>query len=201
MGSMLMVEKRTDRVQIQNYANRGVDIFDQIESSLQSLVEQTANVNYRGPNALLFKTQCTTNAIDFAQATSQTMEHMSNAIQNATNFIATTLGGNPITLEPPSLGVAMPVISADESVEAADDTALLQLRDQVNVLYSEIVACFEENLGNLERLGVDGWWGPEYDDALTNVQRLTTLAVDRCDQSRNNMATTIQTQVDLLFGG
>ena len=35
-----MVEKRTDRVQIQNYAGRGVELFDRIEVSLQSLVEQ-----------------------------------------------------------------------------------------------------------------------------------------------------------------
>ena len=194
-----MVEKRTDRMQIQNYANRGVEIFDRIEGSLQSLVEQTANVNYRGPNARLFKTQCTTNAVAFAEATNSTMQLMSDLIEEATTFIATALGGQRISLEPPSVSVRMPVISADESVEAAEDTALNQLQQEVTVLYSEVVTLFEENLTNLEALGVDGWWGPEYEEALAHMQRLTAGAVDRCDQSRTKMTTDIQTQVDALF--
>lgn len=194
-----MVEKRTDRVQIQNYANRGVDIFDRIEVSIQSLVEQTANVNYRGPNARLFKTQCTTNAVAFAEATNSTMQQMSDLIEDATTFIATTLGGQPINLEPPNVSVHMPVISADESVEAAEDTSLNQLQQEVTVLYSEVVTLFEENLANLEALGVDGWWGPEYDEALVSMQRLTGAAIDRCDASRAEMTSAIQTQVDALF--
>ena len=196
-----MVEKRTDRVQIQNYANRGVEVFDRIEVSVQSLVEQTANVNYRGPNARMFKTQCATNAVEFAEATNQTMVQMSELIEGATSFIATALGGQAIGLEPPNVTVRMPVISGDDSVEAAEDTALLQLRQEVDVLYAEVVALFEENLGNLETLGVDGWWGPEYDDALASMQRLTGVAVDRCEESRANMTNAIQTQVDMLFGG
>ena len=196
-----MVEKRTDRVQIQNFASRGVELFDRIEVSLQSLVEQTANVNYRGPNARMFKTQCASNAVEFAEATNQTMAQMSDLVEDATSFIATALGGQAINLEPPSVSVRMPVISADESVEAAEDTALLQLRQEVDVLYSEVVISFEENLSNLETLGMDGWWGPEYDDALGSMRRLTSVAVDRCEESRTNMTTAIQNQVDMLFGG
>ena len=194
-----MVEKRTDRVQIQNFASRGVELFDQIEVSLQSLVEQTANVNYRGPNAHRFKTQCASGAVDFAEATSQTMRQMSDLVESATSFIARALGGQPISLEPPSVSVRMPAISADESVEAAEDTALLQLRQEVDVLYSDVVEHFEENLSNLEALGVDGWWGPEYDDALVSMRQLTSGAVERCEASRSNMTAAIQTQVDMLF--
>ena len=194
-----MVEKRTDRVQIRGYADRGVAIFDRIEASLRSLVEQTANVNYRGPNAHSFKTQCATNAVTFAEATNLTMQKMSDTIESATTYIATALGGQPISLEPPIVTVPMPNISADESVEAAEDTALLQLKQQVEVQFSEITALFEENLGNLETVGHDGWWGPEYDDALANMQQLTTIAVERCEHSRSSITANIQTQVDLLF--
>lgn len=195
-----MVEKRTDRAQIQTYANHSVDIFDQIGVALQSLVEQTAHVNYRGPNARTFKTQCATNAVAFADVTSQTMQRMTEVIQGATTFIAMGLGGRPIVLDTPNVSVPMPVISADESVEAAEDTALLQLRQAADALYSQITSLFEENLGNLERLGIDGWWGPEYDDALHNMSRLTNSAIDRCEQSRTNMTNDIQRQVDILFG-
>lgn len=195
-----MVEKRTDRIQIQSYANRGVEAFDNIEVSLQSLVEQTANVNYRGPNARAFKTQCATAALDFADATNRTMQRMSEVVENATTFIATALGGQAISLEPPNVNIQMPVISADESVEAAEDTALLQLRQEVDGMYSRIVSLFEENLENLRSLGIDGWWGPEYDDALANMSRLTARAVDRCEQSRMRITTYIEQQVTALFG-
>lgn len=195
-----MVEKRTDREQIQTYANQGVEIFQEIAVQLQSLTERVANVNYRGANARAFKTQCATDAVEFAGAITQTMGSMFDVVEGATSFIATALGGQQITLgERPNVTVAMPVISADESVEAAEDTALHQLRQDTDSIYTEIVSKFQENLSNLDTLGVDGWWGPEYDDARNAMGSLTNTAIDRCEQSRANMTSNIQTQIDILF--
>ena len=195
-----MVIKRTDRVQIQNYAQSGVELFDQIETQLLILVEHTATVNYFGPNAHTFKTACATNAVDFAEATSRTMFRMSYLIEDATSFIAEALGGQRITLEPPSVSVALPTINADEGFEQAESEALHHLRQQVDGLYATIVSLFDQNLKNFDRLGTDGWLGPEYDEARLAMGQLTTLAVDRCDQSRTTMTTTIQQQIDALFG-
>ena len=194
-----MVEKRTDRIQIQNFASRGVEIFDNVERHLQSLVEKAATVNYRGPNALSFKTACVNHAVAFADSTSNTMSQMNNVVQSNTTFIATALGGQNISLDPPTVKIDPPAIDPDESVEAAEDTALRQLHQDIKVIFSSIIALFDENLANFNRLGIDGWWGPEYDNANVALTRLTNDAVETCNQSRTAMMNDVQTQIDILF--
>ena len=194
-----MVQKRTDRIQIQNYASRGVEIFDSVEQNLQALVEAAATVNYQGPNARAFKTACVDHAVVFADAATKTMFQMNDAVETNTTFIATALGGQRIFLDPPSVAIQPPAISTDESIEQADDAALNHLRDEIETIFSSITSLFEENLTHFNKLGVDGWWGPEYDDALAALTRLTNSAVDTCNQSRTVMMKDVQTQIDILF--
>ncbi|MYH95343.1 MAG: hypothetical protein F4010_00765 [Cenarchaeum sp. SB0669_bin_11] len=194
-----MVEKRTDRIQIQEFASRGVDIFDSIEQNIQVLVEKAANVNYQGPNARAFKTACVNHAIDFAEQTTKTMGQMNDAIQTNTTFIATALGGQPISLDPPQVAIQPPAINIDESIEQADDVALHQLRDDTESIFATVTSLFDENLTNFNKLGVDGWYGPEYDNTRDALTRLTGTAVDGCNQSRTAMVKDVQTQIDILF--
>ena len=194
-----MVEKRTDRVQILEFARQGVEIFNNVEQNLQMLVEKVATVNYRGPNARAFKTSCVRLATGFAESTSRTMTQMSNVVEVNTTYIAKALGGEAISLEPPNVAINPPSIDTDESVEAAEDTALSQLRQDIDNIYTTIVSLFEENLANLTKLGVDGWWGPEYDETHDGLTRLTGTVVDACNQSRSGMMKDIQSQIDLLF--
>ncbi len=195
-----MVEKRTDRQQILTYARAGVEIFNGLEAQIIRLVDNTAAVNYRGANAVQFKTKCTNAAVDFGNETQQRMTQMSNVVQEATTFIATALGGQRITLEPPTIAVVMPAIDTDESVEAAEDNALVQLRTDVSASFNEMVRLFEENLTNFNSLGVDGWWGPEYDEAQVSLNQLTRGAIDACQQAEAAITTDITTQVEVLFG-
>ena len=194
-----MVEKRTDRLQIQNFARSGVEIFGRVQQNLQSLVERAAGVNYRGPNARAFKTACVNHALDYAESTSTTMRKMNDVIEQNTSFIAVNLGGERISLEPPAVVIQPPAIDTDESVEAADDTALTQLRQDIENIFSSISSLFEENMSNFNRLGDDGWWGPEYDNTQADLTRLTHAAVDSCNQSRIAMVGDVQTQIDILF--
>ena len=194
-----MVQKRTDRIQIQNFADRGVEIFDSVQQSLQALVEKAAEVNYQGPNARAFKTACVNHAVDFADATSKTMFQMNDVIQTNTSFIATALGGQSITLDPPTVTIQPPAINTDESVEQADNTALDQLRQDIENIFSSITSLFEENLTNFSALGTDGWWGPEYDDTNAALTQLTNSAVETCNTSRTTMIGDVQTQIDILF--
>ena len=166
---------------------------------MQSLVEKAATVNYRGPNARLFKKGCVDHALLFTEQTTAKMVQMNDAIEANTSFIATALGGQPITLQPPTVAISPPDISADESIEAAEDTALNQLRDDVESIYSAIVSLFEDNLANFRKLGIDGWWGPEYDLTLEALTRLTASAVEASNDSRAMMVNDIQTQIDMLF--
>ena len=193
-----MTVKQTDRVQITQYGERGVEIFNQIEGLLRALIDETATVNYRGANALDFKTKCTNHAVDFGNVCTQSMQQMSTAISEATTQIATALGGSPINLDPPTVTLQLPGIDADTSVETAEDAPLLALRDTVQSTCDQIAGLFEENLTNLQALGQDGWIGPEYDEALSQVSALTTTVTDDVTNTRTAISGDITGQLDAL---
>ena len=194
-----MVLKRTDRVQIQDFANRGIEIFDRVEQNLQALVENAATVNYQGPNARAFKTACVSHAVNFAEATTRTMLEMNDIIQSNTSFIAVALGGHAITLDPPNVNITAPSINIDESIEQADQASLGQLHQDIDNIFNSIISLFHENMANFNKLQADGWWGPEYDNTQAALTRLTGTAEDGCTQSRTAMMRDVQTQIDVLF--
>lgn len=193
-----MTVKQTDRVQIQKFGTEGVALFDEIEVQLKALVDETATVNYRGQNALDFKTKCTQNAVDFAAYATQSMQQMSDSITDATTYIASALGGAPISLEPPTVIIQMPSIDADTSVETAEDGPLIALRDNVKTICDQIEANFTQNKANLQALGSDGWVGPEYDEAVVEVNGLTESMVEVVDNTRTVMMQDINSQLAAL---
>jgi hypothetical protein len=193
-----MTVKQTDRAQIAQYGERGVEIFNQIEALLRGLIDEAATVHYRGANALEFKTKCTNHAVEFGNRCAQSMQEMSRAISEATSYIATALGGSAIDLEAPTVTLQLPAIDADTSVEAAEDGPLLALRDVVESTCDQIGALFEENLANLQALGHDGWIGPEYDEALSQVTSLTTTVTDDVTNTRSVIRADITGQLEAL---
>ncbi len=193
-----MTVKQTDRVQIQKFGTDGVALFNEIEVLFKGMVDETATVNYAGQNALDFKTKCTQNAVDFAQYCTTGMQQMAASITEATTYIASALGGAPIDLEPPTIAIEMPSIDADTSVETAEDGPLVSLRDAVKSICDQVEAKFEQNQTNLANLGADGWVGPEYDEALSEVTTLTTNIVEAVTNTRTVMMTDIDNQLQAL---
>jgi archaellin len=196
-----MTVKQTDRVQIQKFGTDGVELFNQIEAALKALVDETATVNYKGQNALDFKTKCTENAVEFSSYCTKGMQQMSDSITEATTYIASALGGAPIDLEPPVVTVEMPSIEADTSVETAEDGPLVSLRDGVKSSCDQIEALFTQNQSNLQALGSDGWVGPEYDTALSEVTTLTNSMVEAVTNTRTVMTQDITNQLQALGMG
>ena len=196
-----MVVKQTDRIQIQNFANSGVEIFKRVEIKLQELVEKAATVDYQGPNAHAFKTACVRHAVEFAEQTSGTMRQMSEAIEQNTSFIATALGGQHISLDPPRVSITPPTIKSAGGVEKADDTALRGLSGDIDSIFNTIRSQFEENEHNFAALGLNGGWlGPEYENTRAALTRLTQAALEGCDRSRKAMNADIEEQISILFG-
>jgi hypothetical protein len=196
-----MTVKQTDRVQIESFGTRGRELFDQIEGQLKTLVINVAGVNYEGANAFEFKTACTNYTVDFANVCNSNMQNISQTITNATSYIAQALGGQPISLDPPTVAVESPAINADTSVETAEDGPLLTLRDTVTTNFNAIESCFNENLSNFQSLGVDGWIGPEYDAALDDVTLITTKASEEVTAARTTIANAINAQLQALGMG
>jgi hypothetical protein len=197
-GVCVVTVKQTDRAQIMQFGERGVEIFNEVEGLLRALVDQTAGVHYRGANALEFKTKCANNAVDFANRCTQSMQQMSTAITDATTYIATALGGSPISLDPPMVTVEMPAIDADTSVEAAEDEPLRTLRDDVSTTCDQINTLFEENHSNLQALGQEGWVGPEYDEVLSQVTSLTLVVTDDVTSTKTVITGDISGQLEAL---
>lgn len=193
-----MTVKQTDRAQIQNFGNRGRDLFDQIEGQLKTMVAEVAGVHYRGRNAFEFKTACSNYTVDFANTCNTNMQNISMTITNATSYIAQALGGQPISLDPPSVKIASPAISADTSVEAAEDGPLVSLRATVTANFNAIESAFNENLANFRALGADGWVGPEYDSALDDVSMLTQKATGDITAARTTITNAINGQLHAL---
>lgn len=193
-----MTIKQTDRVQIVSFGDRGRELFDQIELQMKSLVTNAADVNYRGRNAFEFKTACVNYSVDFANACTSNMQLISTTITNATTYIATALGGESINLEPPTVLLEAPAVSADTSVETAEDGPLIALRGTVEASFNEIERLFNENLGNFQSLGADGWIGPEYDAALDDVAMITNKAGEEINTSRMTVVNAINGQLQAL---
>ena len=196
-----MTVKQTDRVQIQAFGQQGVELFDNIEGQLRTLVISTAEVNYEGQNAFDFKTACVNYSHDFAVTCTGNMQQISQTITDATTYIATALGGEPIDLEPPTVAIEPPAVSADTSVETAEDGPLIELRGMVETSFGEITSSFDQNLANFQALGADGWIGPEYDAALTDVATLTNKATEEADLARTTIVGAINNQLQALGMG
>lgn len=193
-----MTVKQTDRAQIVAFGDRGREIFDQIEIQLRNLVTNVADVNYRGRNAFEFKTACVNYSVDFSNTCTTNMQMISSSITNATTYIATALGGDSINLEPPTVMIEAPAVSADTSVESAEDGPLITLRGTVEASFNEIDRLFSENLTNFQGLGNDGWIGPEYDAALDDVTRITLKANEEIGASRTTIVNAINAQLQAL---
>lgn len=193
------MKKQTDTERIMAYGRTGVELFDQIELKLKSLVDETAEVLYNGMRARDFKTTCTDNAVTFSESCTKNMGEMSEVIRSASSYISTNLGGQEITLEPPTVMINMPEIIVDESIETADSGVLNGLMSSCNSIYGEIDGLYQENLTAFTNLGVeDAWIGPEYDDALTQVTALTKSMQDGIEESRTIMETAIKNQLSDL---
>jgi hypothetical protein len=193
-----MTVKQTDRVQIQSFGQQGVELFTSIETQLRTLVINTAEVNYEGQNAFDFKTACVNYSHDFAVTCTGNMQQISQTITDATTYIATALGGAPIDLEPPTVVLEPPAVSADTSVETAEDGPLIELRGLVEASFGEIGSAFDQNLSNFQALGADGWVGPEYDAALNDVSLLTNKATEEATAARTVIVNAINSQLQAL---
>ncbi len=193
-----MVVKQTDRSQIERFGREGIAIFDQIEANLRGLVTEMAEVAYRGQNALEAKTRWTQSAVDFAEQCTLAMQQMAEVVSTNTTYIATNLGGQPIDLEAPAVVIELPKIDADTSVESADSGPLVTLRGSITSICGQVDDGFNENLSNLVLLGSDGWVGPEYDDTLDQVTRVTQSISQTIEESKTVMVSDITNQLQAL---
>ena len=193
-----MTTKQTDRKLIEQFGTDGEEIFDQIEIELKNMVQEMADVAYKGQNALNAKTKWTQMAVDFANDCTNIMQQMSQVVTEQTTFTATALGGDAINLEPPTVAVELPTISADTSIEMAESGPLTDLRASISASCDQVELGFRNNLDNLTALGAEGWVGPEYDETHGQVSGLTESISGTVAESKTTMTEDITNQLQVL---
>jgi len=191
-----MVKKQTRRADIEAYGDRGIEIFDEIEAKLRELIEEAATVEYNGMRARNFKETCADNAVEFGSVCSTNLQQMAEAVKMASSFIAQNLGGQEVRLEPPTVKITRPAIIVDEEIETADSSILTTLQTNCNRIYRDIDGLYNDHLDAFTSLGTtEAWIGPEYDDALGQIGKLTRVASGSVEESRKMMDEAIANQM------
>lgn len=173
-----MALRQTDREQIHQFAIRGAAIFDQVEQLMNQLVQFGAELPYRGGNAMMVKTRLVQECLSMAHGVFDSMRHIDTVIVEASSYIAYSLGGSPISLEPPTTPVQMPLFSVDTTVESASAGPLIEMVRTVRHTVDEVVELLSDLQSSFVELGAEGWIGPEYDDSLSQVLNVTSSAID-----------------------
>ena len=183
---------RVNPTSVQQYGREAQASFDEIHTTLLTLVEEVVAVRYFGPNAVAFKNDCGQIAADFARRLHLDLAAMADAVRTSTSNIATALGGVPIQLHVEPRAIVPP---APEVVDFVDvDTAALEaLVPIVDRRFSAIRDRLRVHLG---RLQATDWEGYAKLSAVDAVGAFTTSAQRTCDTAQQSLTGFVRRQVD-----
>ena len=105
---------------VRAYGNSAQEIFAGVQSALEGLVTDVVNVNYKGENAVEFKTGCGNLAAEFGTALNKDMRAIADAVQDSTTNIARALGGGPVVIEFSGGMVTVPAVPPGDGTYSAD---------------------------------------------------------------------------------
>lgn len=177
---------------VRGYGTEAQGIFEEMSSSLVSLVNDVVAVRYFGPNAVAFKTECGRIASDFATRLHADLGAMADAVRTSTSNIANSLGGSPIVIQIDARPITPPT---PESVDFVDvDTAALEgVLPVVNKHFTSLRQGLASNLGKLQ---ATDWEGNAKLAAVDSVAQFTTSAQGKCDAADQSIAEYIRSQIE-----
>src|SRR5690606_26121117 len=82
-GAATVSDVRVNPPSVRAYGTSAQEIFGSIRTSLESLVSDAVAVDYYGPNAVQFKTKCGQLAADLANALTQDMTKIADAVKTS----------------------------------------------------------------------------------------------------------------------
>lgn len=193
-----MTVRQISSSEIQAYGADAIATFALIDESLGGLISCCAEVNYHGANALAFKSRLVDLAFDLSRTVADAMEQMGGAMADASSTIATALGGNALDISAGRAPFEMPRIEAETAVESVTSEPLLELRSVISDHHAVVDTLLIEHLNSLQGLGATGWIGPEFDDAMESIGRLTMATSGAVLQSRRSMLDALDHQLSAL---
>lgn len=180
---------------VRAYGNSAQEIFAGVQSALEGLVTDVVNVNYKGENAVEFKTGCGNLAAEFGTALNKDMRAIADAVQDSTTNIARALGGGPVIIEFSGGMVTVPAVPPGDGTYSADTAGLEALKGTVNNRLGAITQHLDDNY---QRLNATAWTGNAKDQAMQTVSGFTNKAKTKVTETSTTLTNYIERQLETL---
>lgn len=188
-----MSDVRVNPPSVRAYGVSAQETFGTIRQSLENLVADAVAVDYYGPNAVQFKTKCGQLAADLANALTQDMTKIADAVKTTTSNIAASLGGGPVDIQFNGSQISPPAVpQGDESV----GVNLPALEGMKATASSHFTAISEQFTNHLQSLQGTDWVGTAKENAVGAVTGFTNQAKAKVQEAGTEMTTYIDQQIE-----
>ncbi len=186
---------RVDPQSIRGYGTSAQEIFGRIRADLESLVQDVVNVEYKGENAVQFKTDCGRMAADFATALAADLRTIADAVRTSTSNITRALGGGPVVIQVDGGAVNVPPVPPGDGTYSADPSGLENLKGTVR---NRFAAVNEQFTTHLSKLQATDWTGNAKEQAVQSVTHFTTKAKSKVGEATREVTGYIEKQLEAL---
>lgn len=182
---------RVNPEHVRQYARQAQSNFETMRAELDRLVRSVAEVRYLGENAFAFKTGISELSVEFANKFSHDMAAIADHIRTVTSNIASSLGGQPITIEVQGGTITAPAIQKSDVVDV-DTTELAALAGIVTRHFGVLTDNLEQHLRTLE---ATDWVGQAKDSVSEGVRQYTQKLRNNSDEVNGQITKNINDQV------
>lgn len=184
-----------DPTSVRSYGNAAQEIFGAVRNDLEGLVNDVVTVDYKGENAVDFKTRCGQLAADFATALTADLRAIADAVQSSTSNITQALGGAPVVIQFNGGAVSVPAVPPGDGTYSVDPSGLESLKGTARNRFGSIT----EHLNtHLSRLTNTAWTGQAKDNAVQAVTTFTNNARGKVQEAAANLTGYIDRQLEAL---
>jgi hypothetical protein len=176
---------------VRQYAKQAQSNFETMRSELDRLVTSVAEVRYLGENAFAFKTGVSELSVEFANKFGHDLAAIADHIRTVTSNIASSLGGQPISIDVKGGTISAPVIQKSDVVDV-DTAALEALSGTVKRHFSVLTDNLDQHLRALD---ATDWVGQAKDSVSQGVRQYTQKLRNNCDEVNGQITKRINDQV------
>jgi len=125
-----MTIKRIDQSKIRDYERSAINHFNEIEAAIQVLLNELTylQLEHESVSGVELKMSSVEDAVTLANETYVAMQQISEVVSHASSEIASTLGGPPVNLQPPTQIAEAPHLGSELSAAKQSETDAMTRR-------------------------------------------------------------------------
>jgi Flp pilus assembly pilin Flp len=178
---------------VRSYGTSATEQFGTIRTQLDNLCTEMVGVEYYGPNAVAFKTECGRIAAAFATTLMTDLTSMCDAVNTSTSNIAQSLGGVRVEVSFDGTPIDPPAVPAGDTSVGVNLPALEAMTGTVNGCFEAINTQFDDHLSALQ---ATDWTGNAKDTAVGAISNFTRSAKGKCAEAQSELNSFIADQVE-----